>query len=151
MKTLFSIVASVIFSATFAQTTTNSSDQYLDENGQPFTGIHMEHFPSGELKATYSIEKGELNGEVVYFHSNGQVEERGNYWNGSKDGLWEQWNSTGVKTGEAQYHKGQKDGVWTVWDDNGVQRYSMTYAKDKKVNVWRQWDESGALVSERTY
>ena len=134
-----------------AQDLTEMGGYYWTEEGEIYSGIHKEFFEDGTLKSSYSILNGELHGTVAFYYPNGNLEERGNYRSGNKDGVWEQWNQDGTKTGEAFYKKGNKDGIWSVWDDNGIQRYRMAYSKNKKVDVWKMWDECGGRVSEKTY
>jgi len=49
--------------------------------------------PAGEI----------LNGDVVYFYSNGNIESQGKYWKGAKVGIWKRFNTDGSEKAERVY------------------------------------------------
>ena len=144
-------ISLIVFSGISAQQLNEKDGKYYNTDGSAFSGSIQEKYDNGIVKMTASVESGLLQGEVIFYNTDGILAEKGNYTSGKKHGAWYQYNAKGTKTGEAHYVNGQKDGVWTIWDDNGVQRYHMVYAMGKKIDVWKMWDENSNLVSERVY
>jgi len=44
-----------------------------------------------------------LNGDVVYFYPNGNIESQGKYWKGDKVGIWQRFNTDGSEKAERIY------------------------------------------------
>ena len=53
-----------------------------------------------------------------YFPS-GQLESRGQIYDGKKNGFWEYWHENGNKSLEENYYNGQTVGKYKSWFDNG--------------------------------
>ena len=56
--------------------------------------------------------------EVVYYHDNGVVSQKGTYTlDGKLHGEWLSYNEEGKKTVSANYDNGKKVGKWIYWID----------------------------------
>jgi len=56
------------------------------------------------MRANSSDPEGKvLNGEVVYFHTNGNIESQGHYWKGAKVGIWKRFTADGTEKAERVY------------------------------------------------
>ena len=70
-------------------------------------------------------------GEILYFegkpftgvafdiHYNRQLKSEGNYKDGQRDGLYQEWYKNGQLLSEANYKDGQRDGLYQEWYENG--------------------------------
>jgi antitoxin component YwqK of YwqJK toxin-antitoxin module len=50
----------------------------------------------------------DLRGPFVSYHSNGRIENQGNYWNAYEEGIWQRWDSAGRKVDSIIYKEGIK-------------------------------------------
>lgn len=66
-------------------------------------GKWMYFFENGTLWSEAFYEKGLNEGEATVYHPNGKVYYKGSYKNGKPSGLWEFFDSTGVKATERKY------------------------------------------------
>lgn len=109
------------------------TDSYLYLDGGKYINFRMIH--------------GKLNGEYITYFENGNIKEKGRYYNGLKRGEWsefyengqihkkEYYNENGKLTGpfeyyfedgqiyqKGNYHNGKLDGWWEQYYEGGVQR-----------------------------
>ena len=77
----------------------------------------------------------EFNGLFTSFHLNGYKEEEGNYKNGSKEGLWQKWDSLQRKMDSTIYVQDQPILSTTLsYYKNGILSYSST--KDSLLDIY---------------
>ncbi|MEC8603320.1 MAG: toxin-antitoxin system YwqK family antitoxin, partial [Bacteroidota bacterium] len=113
---------------------------------------NVSYYSNGNTKEVFHLLDGKEHGEVVFYHENGLIREKGNYNYGIKNGKWTSWNCSGQKTGEVHYDSnGLKDGRWKIWDSNGTTRAQMNYSNGNRVGKWKIWNEKGTLVDEISY
>ncbi len=152
MKYLSSLSFLLFLSLSLAgQIVIADDDLFYDQNGDLFTGIYKETFPTGVLKAEMTIKKGQKHGVTKIYYEDGRISEIQQYKNNLMDGKWETFNKEGVCIAEANYKKGKKHGKWLIWDDNGILRYDMTYKNKERDDIWYTFDETGKLVSSKDY
>ena len=53
------------------------------------------------------------------YHENGQLEDKGNYKDGKRDGLWVSYHDNGQLWYERTYKDGKTDGPWVKYKKNG--------------------------------
>ena len=75
--------------------------------GNPFTGVTIDHYKNGQLKARYHIKEGVYHGLIEEWYENGKQKTRTSYENGLHQGDNFYWNSDG----SLQVHKVWKDDV----------------------------------------
>lgn len=61
-------------------------------------GKGYEYYESGKLYATFYCVSGTLQGEAIEYYENGKMKSKGNYSNGSKNGIWKYYDTTGFMT-----------------------------------------------------
>ena len=151
MKKLMLLIFSLIFvSYVSAQEFVEKRGKLYKDN-KPFTGVVVEKYDNGNLKAEKSYLKGLLDGTSTFYYENGLKKEQRSYKKGHKDGTWVTWNEDQVKTGEAGYKNGLKHGYWYLWDKEGNKRYELYYVMGEKQGDWIMWDESGNVALEKHY
>ena len=139
-------------------TSVSAQEELVFTNGQLYSigneeqkSTHQTYFESGQLKATYNLINGVLNGQAIFYNEEGKEVELGFYKDGEKHGKWVKWNDNHQKIAEAHYYFGDKDGAWQIWDDAGTLRYELNYQKGEKTGQWKMYDETGELVSVKEY
>jgi antitoxin component YwqK of YwqJK toxin-antitoxin module len=110
--------------------------------------LGQEHWPDGTLKATrYKV------GERVHFityHESGRVKEMGCFLNGKRDGVWRQYDATGVLLTQASFSLGQRQGVWLFRNTADQVTGRLVYS-DGLLARGEQFDDQGALLAQRDY
>lgn len=151
MKKIFAIISFLAVSFIVSAQILNENDGlYYGKNGKLYADTLREHYADGSIKFVINIVDGKKDG-IGFFYSTDGKKEQQSYKLGIKDGLWINWNETGVKIAEARYKNGSKNGFWHVWDTNGQKRYEMFYENGQKKGTWFMWDEAGKLTMERKY
>jgi antitoxin component YwqK of YwqJK toxin-antitoxin module len=152
MKYSISLGCFLILSLSLSGQISKSDDGlFYDDNGDLFTGVYTETYPSGIIKSETTLKDGQKHGETKTYFENGKTSEVQNYKNNLMHGKWESFNIDGVQIAEANYKKGKKHGKWIIWDDHGTLRYDMTYKNAQRTGIWYIFDESGKLVSSKDY
>lgn len=96
----------------------------------------------GKLRSegTYADEALKVeHGEFTFFHSNGQIESRGEYVMGNKSGVWERYTANGERLAEKIYdHKPLENIVYTMAETmpkhaHGSDREFVKYIKQQVI------------------
>ncbi len=126
-----------------------SDGLFYSAEGMLYSGVLKENYPSGSLKAEFSINEGKHNGKASLYYENRIMSEMRSYRDGKKDGTWISWSEKGIKIGEANYQNDKKHGKWYIWDESGILRYDMTYNQGRKTGIWIMWDEKGNEINRK--
>ena len=89
--------------------------------------------------------------QKTFYHSNGQKEKEGTYFNGSKDGKWKEWRKDGTLMEEGNYENGDKHGKWIHWGKNGKRLKEGKYVHGEKDGVWVKFTHNGFKLWEKNY
>lgn len=81
--------------------------------------------------------------EVVYYHSNGEISQKGFFKDKKLSGLWMMYDQQGEKIAQGYYADGKKTGKWFIWEDG--QLNEVDYVDNKIVHHIR-WDMKEAMV-----
>jgi antitoxin component YwqK of YwqJK toxin-antitoxin module len=90
-----------------------------------------------------------MQGEFTQFYKNGKVEDNGNYLNDQKNGLWQKWDSLGLKNDSTVYQDGNAVTSATFnYHKNGRLRYYTI--KDSLADTYTSssYDDKGVISSE---
>lgn len=110
--------------------------------------ISQERWPDGTLSATRYSDGGRIH--FITYHENGQVKEVGCFLNGRRDGVWKQYNDTGVLLARAGFHNGARQGVWQFRNDADSPVGKLTYSAGRLMQG-EEYEETGVLAAHRTY
>lgn len=110
--------------------------------------LSQERWPDGSLRATRYSEGGRIH--FITYHENGQVKEVGCFLKGRRDGVWKQYNDTGVLVARAGFRNGERQGVWEFRnaDDRPVGR--LTYVGGR-LDQGDAFSGDGELTAHRVY
>ena len=89
---------------------------YIDNKAGVAKGWHK----NGQLKSSYLLKEGQMNGVYQGWHKNGKLERNAFYLNGCAHGIYQYWNDNGQLLREGNYRDGGLNGIVRRWDDNGV-------------------------------
>ena len=102
------------------------------------------------------------------WYENGNLESKGVYLTGRRDGLWTCWHPNGTKKSEGHFkpkplefssvYCDYRVGKWTEWHETGFKSSEGKYAQkpsklfyERKIGIWQEWDEQGVLVQKMKY
>jgi len=115
-------------------------------HGQSLLG--QEHWPDGTLKATRYSDGTRIH--FITFHENGQVKDVGCFLHGRRDGVWKQYNDTGVMMARASFRNGERQGVWEFRSDADSPMGRLTYAAGRLMRG-EAYANDGTLAVHREY
>jgi antitoxin component YwqK of YwqJK toxin-antitoxin module len=85
--------------------------------------------------------------EVVYYHDNGIVHQKGTYnLQGELHGKWESFTTEGKKLSIGSFYKGKKHGKWFFWDNEILRE--VDYDQNQIASV-HEWKEGAKLAFQR--
>jgi len=101
---------------------------------------------------TYHQDTNELvTGIVESFHSNGQLEWRGNYIVGEREGLTELFYKNGQLHVRSNYKNGKREGLEETFHRNGQLGIRGNYKNGWQNGLWEFFEEDGTLDSAQTF
>jgi antitoxin component YwqK of YwqJK toxin-antitoxin module len=92
-----------------------------------------------------------FDGDVTFWHKNGQKLVKGFVTQGKNEGLQTRWHENGQKEGEGNWKDGKLDGLLTEWYENGQKKQEATYKDDKRDGLMTRWYEDGQKKAEVTW
>lgn len=149
MKILSTILLSLVSLYLLNAQTQNNTGLYIDSDGGLFNGTIQKN--TNNIKSTFTIKEGELEGEATYFYASGKVMEQGIYVKGKKNEKWTRYDETGKIMAVAFYTFGKKTGAWIIFDEMGNKRFEMNYIDGEKTGIWISRDSSGLIESTKDY
>lgn len=109
---------------------------------------------NGRLLRVERFRKGEPDGPLYRFYSDGTPRQLSHYDNGRPQGRHIEWfkvDSTSVALLSGQFQDGERSGRWTWFYGNGRPNRQGHYAAGKQVGVWRYWNAEGTRTQTRDF
>ncbi len=113
--------------------------------------LFTDYYINGQLQSHGSFKSTNPDvkeGPIVYFYENGNIMLRGTYKNNKKEGLFEYWDSLGIKTAEKSYHLNSYLGVSKYYYPNGNLKSTYEFINNdslKNCVIIQEWYENGQL------
>ncbi|CZF79406.1 MORN repeat variant [Grimontia celer] len=137
------------------------------------TEMKVEEYQTQAIKVKASYVNGELDGEYLYFHSNGKLADKLYFDKGSKEGEWTSYDTEGRVIEKGSYQGNVKIGVWEAYEEgalveradhlkeqrvkyssfhmNGQPKERGQYYQDMKVGGWEYFDSHGRIEKKGTF
>jgi len=133
----------------------NAGWDLLAEEKVDSVASFKEHFPSGRLRAAWSMAhtaSGEylLNGKQTVFYENGNSQWEVNWKNGKKKGAEFYRDESGNKIWEWT-HKEDGTSVWTQYWPNGQKRSESSWVGMRAQGPAKRWNTRGRLISDEFF
>ena len=113
--------------------------------------IVKDYYPSGELKAKYRLEDGELHGTYYEYYKSGGYKEQSIYQNGKLNGWRRVYFENGLLNWEAQYKDGKANGIFKNYYENGNLLSESVFKNDVEDSVTRWYYPDGSIEKELQY
>ena len=114
-------------------------------------GTTKTYWENGKLKSALRYEDGKLNGECLWYHSNGQMAMKTYYCNDLKEGRLQRWCEDGTLTEDCWYKAGQLDSVYRTYSNKGNLISEVYYADGKLNGKFMKWYENGQVFQDGQY
>ena len=126
-----------------------TQDPKLTENN---TLSALQKLKTAKLVALHTCDaNGELQGEYISSHSNGELNEKGSYKNGGMSGVWESYHNNGKLKDKGPYKNDMLNGVWESYHDNENLEEKGSYKNDIVEGEWEYHYRNGDLKSKGVY
>jgi antitoxin component YwqK of YwqJK toxin-antitoxin module len=116
----------------------------------PFTGVMADYYPGGGRLSRCEIANGLPNGLTETWYTNGQIQVRENFKNGTSDGVREKWHENGARLSCATIVAGKVNGTFQSWHDNGQLSERIEMKLGRADGIARAFYASGFLKAETT-
>ena len=112
-----------------------SIDGYLDYNNEFVKKEYKD--ASDRNKITKNLQSENELSMNPYEENNKevQIEDKGNYIDGKKEGLWEEYYDNGQLKAKGVYKEGKEDGTWEVFDEQGQLKAKINYRMGIKIKT----------------
>ena len=97
------------------------------------------------------LNDGTYDGDWKYFYTSGEVQSEGKYEEGKKNGLWTYFYKNGKIQQKGKYINGIYEGQWTWYYENGAIRAQEFYRKGKLEGTIVEYDEQGNELTKGEY
>ena len=117
-----------------------------------YSGVAKSFDDLGQKIWEVSLLKGELNGPVRRWHSNGVLAFEGKYKNGLQSGEFLEWHDNGAKRSSTFYKDGYPHKKHFVWRKSGeISSVTSLCCKGVPNGKSKKWHENGTLAFEGTF
>ena len=99
-----------------------------------------------ERRQNITYYKGEpYNGEMFFKNENGQLEAKGNFKDGKRDGLYELYFENGQLERKGNFKDGKEDGLGELYYENGQLQERRNYKEGKPDGLSEEYYVNGQL------
>lgn len=100
---------------------------FMRSNSMIYTGMYLDYYSNGRLRAVVNFNEGRLNGYMLTFHRNGRKRDYMHFQSGLKQGTMQRYDAFGALIMQGLFEKDKKTSDWHVYYPNGELRYSALY------------------------
>ncbi len=143
-------VAAELPSELAANLTRREGRLYAPGASAPFIGWMVEHYPDAVLKSKSLVSNGLLSGVSEGWFTNGVLQIREHFVEGTSEGPVLKWHASGAKLSEGTARRGQLEGTFRRWHENGQLAEELVLQAGQPDGLARSWFPSGSLKAEVT-
>jgi antitoxin component YwqK of YwqJK toxin-antitoxin module len=118
---------------------------------KPIDGYYQKYNEEDQLEIKGNYINGKKNGIWKKYYSTGKIKSIGVYNNDVKVGLWEEYYENSQLKRKAIYNKGFKDGLWVEYHSNSQILTKGHYKDGRLTGEWKYYDEDGKLLLTEDY
>ncbi|MDX1651881.1 MAG: hypothetical protein R3277_05280 [Brumimicrobium sp.] len=100
---------------------------------------------------TVDVLNNQYHGEQVFTYPNGQLEAKGQVFNGKKTGLWKTYHPNGQLASEGRYEDSDREGEWKFYNFFGELSSKTNYKNGKEHGIHESYDENGNIDFKANY
>jgi antitoxin component YwqK of YwqJK toxin-antitoxin module len=108
-------------------------------------------YPNGQPEEIVEWNNGKPNGQVKYFHKNGQISLEGQLVNDSKEGIWKTYYQSGQLESVENWKENQmQDSVFGYFENGNLEIIGF-FLNDKQDGRWIMYDSANGEVDGYLY
>lgn len=116
-------------------------------NGDTLVRTYFDGSPFEAQGARY----GFMHGDYISYYPNGQIRNKGSFFNADVHGEWEYYYENGQMSAKGSYLFGLSHGEWQGWHEDGTLYSSNTYEFGSKTGEQRLYQKNGELSNIYNY
>lgn len=154
---IFSELKTTIFSHFYSETVKGSDLvkrnglYYKKHTDVPFTGKEENYFENGQLNSKGHYKGGNKEGLWEVYFKDGKLQSKG-YWKDRKrNGSYESYTFLGHLDSKGHYKDGKKDGLWEFYQGPSSLWHKGHYKDGKKEGLWEWFLMDGTVDQVNTY
>jgi len=117
-----------------------------DETGQVTT-----KYANGQTARSFSVEKGDFQGEYLDYYDNGQLIDTQVYLDGENNGDYKAYYRDGTLQKEGTYVHGELVGAYNTYHPNGKLKTTTNYINGEAHGWSEEFDSKGKLLVRKYY
>ena len=114
----------------------------------PFTGREVNYFADGQLNSKGHFKGGKRDGIWEVYFDNGQLKSKQHYKDGKKNGLGKEYHINGQLSSKGYFKDGEENGPWEFYYKNGQLNFKGHYNDGKKEGLWEASWVNGQLSNK---
>ena len=114
-------------------------------------GVQKSYWDDGTLKSELCYKDEKLNGECVWYTTDGHVLTRAYYQDDTLNGCYQRYYPNGTLEIEGWYKQGQRDSVYRTYSEKGKLVSEEYYVEGKLNGEARKWYDNGQVFQEGQY
>lgn len=114
-------------------------------------GVQRSYWDDGTLKSELRYIDGKLNGECVWYFSNGQKVMQADYKDDLKDGHSLRWRVNGQLEEDCWYKHGELDSLYRSYSEKGKLAAEEYYVDGKRNGSAKKWYDNGQVFQDGQY
>ncbi|MFT5777646.1 MAG: antitoxin component YwqK of YwqJK toxin-antitoxin module [Crocinitomicaceae bacterium] len=108
-------------------------------------------FRNGKKSRSFEMVNGTFEGKYEEYYSTGQLHDTQTYINGEKEGEYKAYHINGKLKKQQSYLMGTSHGKTKIYHENGQLMEEVEYLNGEQVGDSKKYDNSGKLILVRTY
>lgn len=112
-----------------------SIDSYLDYNKEFVKKEYKDASERNKISENLQSEHEVPLNPSIENSNKGQIEEKGQFIDGKKEGLWEMYHKNGQLKARGVYKEGKEDGSWEVYNEQGQLKAKISYRMGIKMKT----------------
>ena len=114
-------------------------------------GVQRDYYENGKLKSELHYVDGKLNGECVWYFSNGQKVMQANYKDDLKEGHSLRWYVNGTLEEDCWYKHGELDSIYRSYSEKGKLACEEFFVQGKRNGPVKKWYDNGQVFQDGQY
>jgi antitoxin component YwqK of YwqJK toxin-antitoxin module len=123
-------------------------DDFEEPKVDVINGELVKYYDNGQLEEKGSYKK---EGEWVKYWSNGRLRSKENFKNGREEGEYFHYHESGELQQKGNFKNGEQDGEWISYFKDGKIGSKGSYKNGKPEGEWNSYWQDGRLHSKRSY
>ena len=103
------------------------------------------YYPNGQLQSKGKYKNGYREGKWKYYYSDGKLKEKGNYKQWKKEGTWKCYFNNGMIKKETRYKNGLTNGECTSFYNNGQLKQRYTSVEGRQEGIMERYKKNGDI------